>query len=102
MKKSIGLGMVLTMFLFSSSWGAIGGGDIVFKVNGSPKVLFSHEVHVGKNGLKCAECHQLYAIAKMSNGTTMTDMQKGKYCGACHNARRAFGVSDNCGRCHRQ
>ena len=100
MKKKSFYAGVMILLLVSAAWGKVGGGDITFKVKGSSDVVFSHDVHVG-NGLRCAECHQLYAIAKMSNGTTMNDMQRGKYCGACHNAQRAFGVKDNCKRCHR-
>jgi c(7)-type cytochrome triheme protein len=83
----------------SVSWGKIGG-DITFRVKGASNVKFSHDIHVGRNGLKCAECHRLYNIAKMSSGTRMTDMQNGKYCGACHNGQKAFGVKDSCQRCH--
>lgn len=101
MKKIVSTGLIMILFLVSGAWGKVGGGDKVFKVKGSPDVVFSHDIHVGRNGLKCVECHRLFAMARMSNKTTMNDMQKGKYCGACHNAQRAFGIKDNCGRCHR-
>jgi c(7)-type cytochrome triheme protein len=102
MKKMTGAVVILAVFLsISPAFGKIGGGDIAFKVNGAGIVLFSHDSHVGQRGLKCAECHQLYSIAKMSNGTSMADMQKGKYCGSCHNGKRAFDAKSNCDKCHK-
>ena len=90
------------VMMTTSAWGKVGGGDITFSVKDQGNVFFSHDVHVVKNGLRCAECHRLYAISNMRGGATMNDMQKGKYCGACHNARRAFGVRESCGRCHKK
>lgn len=101
MKKVVVPGFLIILLLTSTAWAAIGGGDVTFRVKDARNVVFSHDIHVGKNSLKCAECHRLYNIAKMSNGTTMEDMQKGKYCGACHNEQRAFGVKAHCERCHR-
>jgi c(7)-type cytochrome triheme protein len=101
-KLTVCTGVIIILFLGSAAWCKVGGGDITFKVNGSSDVLFSHDVHVGQKALKCAECHQLYAIAKISKGTTMEDMRKGKYCGACHNSQRAFGINENCERCHKK
>lgn len=102
MKGAAIFGFIITFLAATSVWGKIGGGDITFRVRSQGDVVFSHDYHVGKNGLKCAECHRLYGISKMRGEATMDDMQKGKYCGACHNARRAFGVRERCDRCHKK
>jgi len=31
----------------------------------------------------------------------MADMEKGLYCGACHDGQRAFTVKGNCDKCHK-
>jgi len=102
MKRAAVYGIIITFLMTTAAWGKVGGGDITFRVRTQGDVFFSHDVHVAKNGLKCTECHRLYAISNMSGGTTMNDMQKGKYCGACHNAKRAFDVRERCERCHKK
>jgi c(7)-type cytochrome triheme protein len=72
------------------------------------KVTFDGKAHADK-GLKCADCHtKIFPMkgpgkegaAKM----TMADMKAGKYCGACHNGTKAFGVTEasDCGKCHKK
>lgn len=100
MKKLV-VPVLFILLLSSTAWAKVGGGDITFSVKNNKNVVFSHDIHIGQKGLKCAECHNLYSISKMSNGATMEDMRKGKYCGACHNDQRAFSVKANCERCHR-
>ncbi len=102
MKNPLVSGALIALLVQSSVWAKVGGGDIVFKADGSPEVVFSHDMHVAKQGMKCVECHQHYTIAKMSKGAKMDDIRPGTYCGACHDERRAFGVKGNCRRCHRQ
>ncbi len=71
---------------------------------GSPgPVTFVHTVHLAK-GLSCSACHP--ALFKMQQGglkLTMDGMAAGKYCGACHNGKRAFSVmdGDKCFTCHK-
>jgi c(7)-type cytochrome triheme protein len=103
MKKAFVLCILVSIFLTTTVWGKIGGGDITFKVNKETgDVIFSHDHHAGKTGLKCKECHELLQISKMSNNATMNSIITGKYCGACHNAKRAFGIKENCVHCHRK
>lgn len=100
MRTLIGF-VVFALFAPSLVWGKIGGGDIVLHPSGAGNVTYSHDVHVGKFGLKCRECHP--ALFKMANGfgtATMADMESGKACGACHNGKRAFAVKENCAKCH--
>ncbi len=102
-RKVSGIGVLVSLFLVSSAWAKIGGGDVTFAVSGAGDVLYSHDIHVGKLGLKCSECHyRLFNPVAHSNQATMADMQKGQSCGACHNGQRAFDVKANCNRCHHQ
>jgi c(7)-type cytochrome triheme protein len=60
--------------------------------------LFSHWSH---NDHHCYACHpSLFPQAK--RGFTHADMDKGRYCGACHDGKHAFSVDDaECEDCHR-
>ncbi len=67
------------------------------------KVTYSHEKHHEKNP-KCTACHT--KVFKMKKGTSgelkMAAMDKGEYCGACHNGKEAFATNDKakCSKCH--
>jgi len=72
-----------------------------------PHQVFSHKKHIIGVGLDCDSCHP--AIFKKKRGTAkaagdfnMKSLEKGKYCGVCHNGDEAFGVTDkkNCVTCH--
>jgi c(7)-type cytochrome triheme protein len=100
--KRLVLSVVMAMLVLpGSSWGKVGGGDIVFHVSGAANVVYSHEIHVGKIGLKCRECHyRIYTTVEGHQQKTMADMESGQSCGACHNGTRAFAVKIGCPRCH--
>jgi len=102
MKKII-IGALVSLFLVSTAGAKIGGGDITFKVPDPGNVVYSHDFHVGKLALPCTECHYRIFSRSANNDkdkATMTDMQGGKSCGACHDGHRAFEVTKNCVRCH--
>ena len=70
-------------------------------------VVFKGDTHAEK-GVKCVDCHP--KIFKMKRGTTtggkpflMAEMEKGKFCGACHDGKKAFSVADKegCNKCHK-
>ncbi|WP_268898838.1 cytochrome c3 family protein [Geomesophilobacter sediminis] len=64
------------------------------------QVVFKGENH---KALKCSECHP--KIFKMKKGSTvmkMADINQGKYCGECHNGKRAFKPAGNCAKCHKK
>lgn len=71
-------------------------------------VTFSHQQHAEAQKLKCNDCHT--KIFQMKSGKTaekqgpltMAAMADGKFCGACHNGEKAFGVKaeDTCVKCH--
>lgn len=58
---------------------------------------FNHESHAK---LGCRECHQgVFPMKKGLSRMTMDAMYQGRYCGACHNGKKAFPSSE-CARCH--
>jgi c(7)-type cytochrome triheme protein len=83
--------------------------DMTMKTaTGQTTAVFSHKKHTQREKLHCMECHPRVfkmkvgdSIVKGSN-LSMKEMQKGRFCGNCHDGKKAFDVSsiDNCKRCH--
>ncbi len=62
--------------------------------------IFSHKFHL--TAYTCVDCHdKLYIPGPGNRHASMPDMEKGKSCGACHDSKTAFGVTDNCEKCHK-
>lgn len=64
-------------------------------------VLFPHAIH--RIRYTCRVCHLELGFALRHNATEISEdaNRKGAFCGACHDGRTAFGVSEpNCARCH--
>jgi c(7)-type cytochrome triheme protein len=81
-----------------------GGADLTFTPRDAPSVVFSHDKHLKKWGLKCSGCHyRFFQMAKGSYKMDMGKITKGRFCGRCHNGRASFDVQDpkNCSCCHR-
>lgn len=65
------------------------------------KVVFDGKVHADA-GLKCADCHSKPKLFTMKKSELkMADMKAGKSCGACHDGKKAFSVSE-CAKCHKK
>lgn len=69
--------------------------------------VFSHKKHIIGVGLDCDACHpdifqKKRGAARAAGDFNMKSLEKGKYCGACHNGDEAFGVTDkkDCITCH--
>ena len=67
-------------------------------------VIFRHQDHAQK-GTSCITCHsglfEMEALhAQKNKDFTMASLYKGKYCGACHNGKKAFASDTQCARCH--
>jgi c(7)-type cytochrome triheme protein len=96
-------GLTASLVMASTALAVTGGGDIIFKTEGMTDALFSHDYHVGPAKKKCSECHyQIYTTRAQHKTVGMDGMRKGKSCGACHDGKKAFGVTDkqDCKRCH--
>lgn len=71
-----------------------------------PPVVFSHEEHK-QAGVDCRACHPRIfkigrGVADRGNAMTMLSLLQGKFCGACHNGKKAFRAGDKgtCDKCH--
>jgi c(7)-type cytochrome triheme protein len=106
MKRTVILSTVAVCLMVPLSAFAqkIGGGTLTFSPKNASPVVFSHEKHVAGKGLKCSGCH--YQVFQMTQGSykmEMSRINKGDFCGKCHNGQRGFDVKDqkNCARCHK-
>jgi c(7)-type cytochrome triheme protein len=71
--------------------------QIVFKVKETGPTVFSHKNHMAV--YDCSACHpKLYAIGPNKH-VSMSAMEKGRSCGACHNKKEAFALA-KCQKCH--
>lgn len=72
------------------------------------QVTFNHSTHVGMQAKpECTACHpKAFRILKADAGKrpaiTHAAMEKGAYCGACHDGKKAFALQDDCTNCHKQ
>lgn len=101
--KKIVFGILGIMAAASTAFAVVGGGDITFEVTKGGNVTFSHDNHVAGAGLNCTDCHDsLYVTKEKHKAASMSQMQNGKSCGACHNGEKAFDVKANCDNCHKK
>ena len=103
MKKRLAATGIILMVMVNGIAFAVGPGKTL-EFKGSPMgtVIFDGTAH--KNaGLTCSDCHNPEVFPKMKQGTvkiTMNDLYAGRFCGRCHNGKKAFIIKDNCTRCH--
>ena len=100
--KKVALAAFLIVAMAAAQAFAVPAGKKVEWQTSNGKVTFKGDDHAGK-GLKCNECHS--KIFKMKQGSTvmkMADINAGKYCGECHNGKRAFKPAGNCAKCHKK
>ncbi len=103
MKKLIAVISLLLAVIVGGDAFAVGQGkSLEFKGSSMGTVIFDGSAH--KNaGLTCSDCHNPDLFPKMKQGTVkiiMSDLYAGKYCGKCHNGKKAFVIMGNCTRCH--
>lgn len=67
-------------------------------------VVFDGTTHADK-GLGCDTCHVSgeFYTRKDSTPMNMNAIKKDRYCGSCHNGKKAFDTKDSktCKRCHK-
>lgn len=64
-----------------------------------PPSIFPHWTH--RIRYRCTACHPSpFVMQAGGTSITMSDMQRGETCGACHDGKTAFGIME-CGLCHR-
>lgn len=80
-------------------------GDLILdrktRAMGFDPVVFPHWRH--RIHFRCYVCHvQVFDMKRGASAITMEKMNKGEFCGKCHNGKVAFNVEfQNCARCHR-
>lgn len=101
-KHFVALCGIVTLLAGGTALAVGPGKTLEFKSSSMGTVEFDGAVH--KNaGLVCADCHNPTMFPKMKQGTvkiTMNDLYAGKYCGKCHDGKKAFWIKGNCARCH--
>lgn len=102
---AVKLFLVLTIGLFLAvPVVAAAPGDVILdrktKAMGFDPVVFPHWRH--RINFRCSVCHeQIFEMKRGANAITMEKMNKGEFCGKCHNGKVAFNVEfQNCARCH--
>ena len=98
------LGLALTAILSLPAFALPKGQKVEFKGSEKGLVTFDGTAHNAK--LKCADCHPgIFAMKKPAEPYHFKheDMDKGKFCGACHNGKKAFSTAEkeNCEKCHK-
>ncbi len=76
--------------------------------DGALPVIFNHRTHTERKQQSCTECHpKIFKMKIVENfgesAPPYTKMvEKGKFCGVCHNGEKAFSVADgaSCEKCH--
>lgn len=78
------------------------GKTLEFSDSSMGTVMFDGKIHQ-EAGNTCKDCHNKEAFPAMKQGTakiTMEEIYAGRYCGVCHNGKKAFDAKGNCMRCH--
>ena len=102
MKRAAKAAAALIVMFAATQALAVSAGKSVEWNTSMGKVVFKGDDHAGK-GMKCSECHS--KIFKMKKGAAqmkMADLNAGKFCGECHNCKKAFNTAGNCSKCHKK
>lgn len=97
--------MLLFMLFIPAALPAVPPGQIITWEDGAQgKVKFEGEEHAEK-GYKCGACHpSLFQMKKGSAIITMDALDKGQFCGHCHDGKTAFATDNprKCNECHKK
>ena len=96
------LSIILTVVVSGNAHAVGKNKALEFKGSSMGTVTFDGSKH-SSAGLVCSDCHNPEVFPKMKQGTvkiTMNELYAGKYCGRCHDGKKAFMIKDNCTRCH--
>ncbi len=98
------LAAAIMLFSAGAAYSVSKDRQLEFSSSAFGNVIFNGSLHAGV-GKACDDCHNLDAFPMQKKGVaniSMQGMMEGNRCGICHNGKVAFGVDDNCARCHRQ
>lgn len=102
MKRVLLVGAALALTLVVAARAEYG--DVVLneraETGGVAPVIFPHWFH--RTVYKCRVCHAElgFKMKVGDNHITMADLYRGRFCAECHDGKTAWGIEDNCGRCH--
>lgn len=89
------------MVVFASVALAVGPGKTVEYAGGKEgKVIFDGKSHADAK-LACKDCHPATFAMKKTAKITRADHVAGKFCGKCHDGKRAFDQKE-CAKCHKK
>jgi c(7)-type cytochrome triheme protein len=89
-------------FISGEGFAVPSGKTVEFPDGSVGKVVFNGTIHADQ-GLKCMDCHtKIFPMKKTTEELKMSEMNAGKYCGACHNGKKAFSTNNpaDCSKCH--
>ena len=101
---TLALMLLACLLLIGNALAVPPGKTVDFEGGPMGKVVFDGKTHVDK-GLKCTDCHtKIFPMKKGTEKIKMDDINKGNFCGVCHNGEKAFKSSDpvNCAKCHKK
>jgi c(7)-type cytochrome triheme protein len=98
--KKVAIAAALILVMAAAQAMAVPAGKSLEWKTSMGKVTFKGDDHAGK-GLKCAECHTKIFPYKKGE-MKMAEINAGKYCGVCHDGKRAFKPAGNCAKCHKK
>ncbi|MEK6743039.1 MAG: c(7)-type cytochrome triheme domain-containing protein [Nitrospirota bacterium] len=95
--------LFLAFFLFPAVSSAVPDGvTLTWPGGGAGKVTFDGTKHAK---IHCDACHiaGLFKTKKGADIMTMDAMKQGKFCGVCHNGKKAFSTTEpkDCHKCHK-
>lgn len=100
--KRVATAAALIVVLAAAQAMAVSAGKSLEWKSSMGTVTFKGDDHAGK-GLKCAECHpKIFKMKKDAAEMKMADINAGKFCGECHNGKKAFKSAGNCAKCHKK
>jgi c(7)-type cytochrome triheme protein len=104
MKVIQALMVVAALAFFGSAMAVPPGKTVEFDGGPMGKVVFDGKAHADK-GLKCNNCHpKPFQMKKGADKFKMADINKGEFCGTCHDGTKAFKSNDpkDCKLCHKK
>ncbi|HHN63945.1 MAG TPA: cytochrome C [Nitrospirae bacterium] len=102
MRKALILALVIAVALafIGTALAVPPGKTVEFKDGKMGKVIFDGKKHANA-GMKCSDCHpKVFKMKKGADKITMKDIYAGKFCGTCHNGKKAFKPQTGCKKCH--
>ncbi len=95
------LTLIVAIAFVGSAFAVPPGKSIEYSGGTQGKVVFDGKIHADK-GNKCNDCHtKIFQMKKNTFKMSKEEHGNGKFCGACHDGKKAFAQdAANCAKCH--